>query len=123
VSRRRGDDLFAEILGQHRAVVAVADGVVSALKEMERFRPTVIVSDIAMPGQDGYELIRRLRAHEDPDIASTPAVAVTAHARAADRRRALSAGFLQYISKPVNPAQLVETVAAVLPRVPRGTAS
>ncbi len=108
--------LFAEILEQHGGVVAVADGVTSALQELERFRPAAVVSDIAMPVQDGYELVRRIRAHADQTLASTPAIAVTAQARAEDRRRALSAGFQGYISKPVDPAELIDAVAAVLAR-------
>jgi CheY-like chemotaxis protein len=93
--------------------VEVADSVNSAVHILERFRPAVIVSDMAMPEQDGYELVRRVRAHADASIANTPAIAVTAHARAEDRKRALSAGFQRYVSKPVDPAELVDTVVAV----------
>jgi CheY-like chemotaxis protein len=111
-------DLFAVILGQWGAIVEVADSVHAAVSVLERFRPAVIVSDIAMPGEDGYELVRRVRAHADSRIANTPAVAVTAHARVEDRRRALSTGFQRYVSKPLNPAELVDAVAALvaLPR-------
>lgn len=109
--------LFAEILRQHGFVVAVADAVASALRELEQFQPAVVVSDIAMPDQDGYELLRRIRAHADPVLASIPAVAVTAQARAEDRRRALSAGFQGYVSKPVDPVALLAAVAAVLAHV------
>jgi CheY-like chemotaxis protein len=115
--------LFAEMLGRHGVVVAVADGVPAALRELEQFRPTVIVSDIAMPGQDGCEFVRRLRKHADPALARIPAVAVTAQARAEDRKRALSAGFDDYVSKPVRAAELVAVVADVAVRVSRGAAS
>jgi signal transduction histidine kinase/ActR/RegA family two-component response regulator len=113
-------DLFTEILGRHGAVVAVANSVTSAVSELERFRPAVIVSDVAMPDQDGYELLRCVRAHADPSLANTPAVAVTAQARAEDRTRAISAGFQRYVSKPVDPDELVDAVAAVLARLPKG---
>lgn len=109
--------LFAEIFGQHGCIVSLADSGTSALTELERFRPAAVVSDLAMPGQDGYELIRRIRAHVDRALAATPAVAVTAQARAEDKTRALSLGFQRYISKPVDPSGLVDAVAAIL--VPR----
>ena len=77
-------DLFAEMLGRQGAVVTVAANVDAALEAVERTRPEIVVSDIAMPVQDGYELLRRLRSHANPSIARTPAVAVTAHARGED---------------------------------------
>lgn len=107
-------DLFAEVLRRQGAVVASAGSVDAALEAVERDRPAIIVSDIAMPVRDGYEFMRRLRSHPDPDIARIPAIAVTAHARAEDRRLALSSGFQRYISKPVDPARLIEAVASVL---------
>jgi CheY-like chemotaxis protein len=107
-------DLFAEVLRRQGAVVASADSVDAALEAVERDRPAIIVSDIAMPVRDGYEFIRRLRSHPDTDIARIPAIAVTAHARAEDRRRALSSGFQRYIAKPVDPARLIEAVASAL---------
>lgn len=107
-------DLFAEVLRRQGAVVASAGSVDAALEAVERDRPAIIVSDIAMPVRDGYEFMRRLRSHPDPDIARIPAIAVTAHARAEDRRLALSSGFQRYISKPVDPAKLIEAVASVL---------
>ena len=73
----------------------------------------MIVSDIAMPDEDGYVFLRKLRAHRDPQIAATPAVAVTAHARAEDRQNACAAGFQRYVSKPVMPKDLVHTVGVL----------
>ena len=106
--------LFAEVLRRQGAMVTSADSVDAALEAVERERPAVIVSDIAMPVLDGYEFMRRLRSHPDANIARIPAIAVTAHARAEDRRLALSRGFQRYISKPVDPAKLIEAVASVL---------
>jgi len=83
---------------------------------VEHFQPDVILTDIAMPGQDGYEFLRWLRVHADRSLAKTPAIAVTAHARAEDRQLALSAGFQHYISKPVDAVQLVTVVATVVRR-------
>ena len=66
-----------------------------------------------MPGQDGYELIRAIRAMPSPALATLPAAAVTAHARDDERERALAAGFLMHLSKPVQPAALARAVAAL----------
>ncbi len=107
-------ELFAEILQAFGAVVTTASSVAMAMALLPRIRPQVIVSDIAMPDEDGFELLRRVRAHGDAELAATPAVAVTAHARAEDRRFALAQGFQRYLSKPVYPIELAETVAAAL---------
>jgi PAS domain S-box-containing protein len=106
-------ELFGEVLGRAGAVVETADGAAAALARVDAFRPDIIVSDIAMPDEDGYVFMRRLRAHSDPAIAATPAVAVTAHARAEDRRNSLNAGFQRYIAKPVTPLDLVRTVGSL----------
>ena len=74
----------------------------------------VLVSDIGMPGVDGYELIRRVRAATAARDTPLPAVALTAYSREDDRRRALEAGFTTYLSKPVEPDQLVDLVAGLV---------
>jgi protein-histidine pros-kinase len=107
-------ELFAEILSRAGAVVESADSVATALRAIEHTRPDVIVSDIAMPGEDGYILMRTVRAHADDKIASTPAVAVTAHARAEDRQNAFAAGFQRYVPKPVMPQALIRTVGGLV---------
>jgi CheY-like chemotaxis protein len=76
-------------------------------------RPDVVVSDIGMPGEDGYSLIRRLRALPD-DAGRTPAVALTAFARGEDRTRALMAGFKAHVPKPVDPRELVAVLLSVV---------
>jgi PAS domain S-box-containing protein len=113
-------ELFCEILSRAGAVVETAESTASALRAVDRMRPDVIVSDIAMPDEDGYILIRKLRAHGDPRIAATPAVAVTAHARTEDRQNAIAAGFQRYVSKPVQPKHLVRAVGALLAEGPVG---
>ena len=92
-------ELFFEILTRAGATVETADGTASALALVTHMRPDVIVSDIAMPDEDGYVFLRKLRAHPDPVIAATPAVAVTAHARAEDRQNAFAAGFQRLSSR------------------------
>ena len=71
------------------------------------------MSDLAMPGRDGYMLLRELRSRED-SAARLPAIAVTAHARAEDRERALAAGFQWYVAKPIDPDRLVAAVAQLV---------
>ena len=106
-------ELFAEILSRAGATVESAESAARGIALVERTRPDVVVSDIAMPAEDGYAFVRKLRAHADRTIAATPAVALTAHARAEDRRNALSAGFQRYLAKPVMPEDLVQTVGGL----------
>ncbi len=77
----------------------------------------MLVSDIAMPGEDGYTLMRRLEERGDGAArARLPAVALTAHARVEDRIHALSSGFQSHVSKPVEPRELVAVVASLAGR-------
>ncbi len=83
---------------------------------MTRFKPDVLISDIEMPEQDGYTLVRQLRLLEDDLGQRIPAVALTAHARTEDRMQALAAGFDTHVCKPVEPAELVTVVASLARR-------
>ena len=76
----------------------------------------VLVSDIGMPGQDGYGLIREVRMRPREKGGHVPALALTAFARSDDRRRAISAGFHMHLAKPVEPAELVTVVASLARR-------
>jgi len=76
-------------------------------------RPDVIVSDIGMPGEDGYALIRRIRALAPESGGQTPALALTAYARTEERAKAVTAGFQYHISKPIEPAELIAMIASV----------
>jgi CheY-like chemotaxis protein len=89
---------------------------------LEEFRPEVLLCDIAMPVEDGYSLIRRVRALGDARGGDVPAVALTALARAGDRRRALAAGFQNYLTKPVDLDDLAEAVAELSSRAPAAPA-
>jgi PAS domain S-box-containing protein len=104
-------ELFCEILSAHGAIVETAASVEAALAVAQRFSPHVVVSDLAMPIEDGYVFLRRLRELRDERLTRVPTIALTAHARAEDRDRALAAGFDQYVSKPVFPERLVGAVA------------
>ncbi len=78
-----------------------------------------MISDIGMPGQDGYSLIRRVRALPPDQGGATPAVALTAYARAEDRVRAVLAGFHHHVVKPVEPSELIAVVASLTGRTAR----
>ncbi len=96
-----------------RAVHSVRD----ALEALESFRPDLLLSDIAMPEEDGYSLIRRIRARESAAGDHVPAIALTAFASQADREQALALGFDEHLAKPTSPSDLSKTVAKLL-RVP-----
>jgi signal transduction histidine kinase/CheY-like chemotaxis protein len=85
----------------------------AALTELKQWRPDVLVSDIEMPGEDGYSLIRKVRALAPSEGGDTPAVALTAYGRVQDRLRALDAGFTVHLTKPVDPSELASVVASV----------
>jgi signal transduction histidine kinase len=92
------------------ADMRVASSARAALEQIPVWRPDVIVSDIAMPEEDGYDFIRRVRALPEAEGGRTPAVALTALARPRDRVRALAAGFQTHLPKPIDPSELVLAV-------------
>jgi CheY-like chemotaxis protein len=103
-------ELLSEILTQHGAVVRTSGGGAEAIQIAREFEPHLLLSDIAMPGEDGHRLMRRIRALQEP-LARIPAIAVTAHARAEDREQAFASGFQDYVAKPVDMTRLVRRVA------------
>ena len=109
--------LLTTILEQCNAEVTAVGLVDEALDRLEQLKPDVLVSDIEMPGQDGYCLIRKVRAKEGGQNGRIPAAALTAHAGIADRMRALSAGFDIHVPKPVEPAELVAVIASLTSRI------
>jgi PAS domain S-box-containing protein len=110
--------LIRRVLAECEAEVALASSAAEALELVERFEPDVIVSDVGMPDQDGYEFIRQVRAKRD--FKSLPAAALTAFARAEDCRQAMLAGFQTHVAKPVDPAELVAVVASLAGRTGTG---
>jgi signal transduction histidine kinase len=102
-------ELLVVVLEQQGATVDAAASCSEALALLERSSPDVLVSDIGLPGADGYELIRTLRAREGAGT-RLPAIALTAYARREDRRLALEAGFQAHVAKPVDPVELVNAV-------------
>jgi PAS domain S-box-containing protein len=109
-------ELIRVVLTERDAEVVVAGSAVEALAEMERQRFDVLVSDIGMPGMDGYALIEKVRQLPDERGGRIPAVALTAYAGVEDRMRALSAGYQIHIPKPVEPAELTTVVANLAER-------
>jgi PAS domain S-box-containing protein len=107
-------ELFSTILERQGATVTAAASAREAFDLMRRVQPDIIVSDIAMPESDGNAFIARVRALPGGLGGGTPAVAVTAHARASDRARALAAGFQRYVPKPVDPTTLINEIAATV---------
>ncbi|HEX6273586.1 MAG TPA: response regulator, partial [Polyangiaceae bacterium] len=93
--------------------VTTAGSVPEALNEIESAVPDLLVSDIGMPGEDGYDLIRKVRALPRARGGDLPAAALTAYARAEDRQRLLNAGYSIHLAKPVEPAELVAVVATL----------
>jgi len=109
-------DLFKAVLeGSGARVTAVGSGA-EAYSSFTTSPPDVVVSDIEMPEENGYDLIRRLRGLPEERGGRIPAAALTAYARAEDRIRALRAGFQHHVTKPVQPAELVAVVASLVRR-------
>ena len=111
-------ELMHQVLSEAGAQVRLASSAQEALQAYSARRPDVLVSDVGMPGEDGYSLIGRIRK-QDPGSHQVPAIALTAFARAEDRRRALLSGFQLHIAKPIEPAELVAAVASFAGRTGR----
>ncbi|MEH2386045.1 MAG: ATP-binding protein [Nostoc sp.] len=103
--------LLATILREYGTQVIAAASACEALLALQQFHPHVLVSDISMPQEDGYTLIRKVRALPTEQGGRIPAVALTAYARTEDRTQALLAGFQLHVPKPVNPGELAAVIA------------
>ncbi|MHC5757404.1 hybrid sensor histidine kinase/response regulator [Nostoc sp.] len=99
---------------EYGAFATAVASVDEALAVLEQAKPDILISDIGMSGQDGYTLIRKLRSLEPEKGGRIPAIALTAYTREEDRLKALSAGFQQHLSKPIDPNKLIAAVANVL---------
>jgi hypothetical protein len=110
-------ELLTTLLQRCGARVTAVGSASEALMTIALTQPDVLVSDIAMPGEDGYALIRKIRLRDADQGRWLPAVALTAYARDEDRARALAAGYQRHLTKPVDPAALARTVAVLSGRV------
>lgn len=106
-------ELLDAALTRYGADVRTAASAEEGIQLFPFWRPDVLVADIGMPVEDGYQLIRRVRALEGPQGGTIPAVAVTAYAQNDDRARALSAGYDEHLAKPVDLKRLASVVSAL----------
>ena len=113
--------LISDVLHAAGARVSTARSAEDALGRLNAEVPDVIVADLGMANMDGLQFISRVRRHQNPRVREIPAAALTAYARAEDRMKALRAGFQIHLAKPIDPAELVTTIAALAKRfVTRG---
>jgi CheY-like chemotaxis protein len=108
--------LVSELLEAAGARVTTARTASDALKSLEAEVPDVVVAELGMPHVDGFQFIDRVRRHHNARIREVPAAALTAYARSEDRIKALRAGFQIHLAKPIDPAELVTTIAALAKR-------
>jgi len=109
-------DLYAEFLTRIGLRVAMARDGEEALGKAREIGPALVVLDLGLPGMDGYELVRRLKA--DPVTSSVPVIVVSGHAQPETKKRALEAGVVEYCVKPCPPTDLVEMIQRHLGRRP-----
>jgi PAS domain S-box-containing protein len=109
-------ELLKRVLEECGANVLTASSADEALELVQTYKPNVVVSDIGMPGKDGYDFIRTLRALPSDMGGNIPAAAVTAFARFEDRIRALRCGYQTHVAKPIEPAELIAVVASLAGR-------
>jgi PAS domain S-box-containing protein len=107
------NEVMSTLLASRGAEVRVATSASDALDTMRVWRPDLVVSDIGMPGEDGYALLAAMRANER-ELGRIPAIALTAYATRNDRIRILGAGFQLHVTKPIDPVELIASVANVL---------
>jgi PAS domain S-box-containing protein len=107
-------ELVASVLGAAGAEVMTAASAPEALDRLAGGTPDLLLADLGLPGEDGYTLLKRIRGMKASDARALPAIALTAYARASDRERALTAGFLHYLVKPVDPDELVKVIVSVV---------
>jgi PAS domain S-box-containing protein len=109
-------ELLVLALQRYGARTAAAGSVQEALGLLDEFRPDLLLSDLGMPEQDGYDMIRLLRARSPERCGNIPAVALTAYAKTADRVRALTSGFQAHVPKPVEPDELAAVLSNLMER-------
>jgi CheY-like chemotaxis protein len=106
-------ELVIAILEDAGAVVGSAASAAAGFDAVRTFHPELLVSDIGMPDEDGYSLIRRVRALSVAEGGSIPSIALTAYTRAEDRAKALGAGFSLHMAKPIRPTDLINAIKAL----------
>jgi CheY-like chemotaxis protein len=107
-------ELLSAILNENGADVMVADSVHSALAVCRRTPPHLVISDIRLGDSDGFALIKAIREYNREYRGFTPAIALTGFAAPGDQERAMASGFNAYLRKPLEPADLIDTVTSLL---------
>ena len=107
-------ELIDWVLRRAGAEVVTAESAAEALDALDKERFHLLISDIAMPDEDGYSLLKKVRALPPERGGRIPAVALTAHSMVQDRLQSLRAGFQSHVPKPVVPEELVEVVASII---------
>jgi len=120
---RDGLILVREILESVGARVTAMQSSSEVIDQIQRVRPNILVADLGMPVMDGFELIKRIRRLPDRTVGEIPAAALTAYARSEDRVKALESGFQIHLAKPVDPAELVASIAALVKRLAGGNST
>jgi CheY-like chemotaxis protein len=110
-------ELLSTMLERCGANVKAAASVREALEYLETWKPDVLIADIGMPVEDGYDLIKKVRARAKEKGGQIPALALTAYARTQDRVRALSSGYQVHLAKPVDREELAAVIARLAERV------
>jgi CheY-like chemotaxis protein len=105
------------LIGRAGAEVRISSSAAEALSVLDHWLPDVLVSDISMPDEDGYQLMRQLRARKPGAGGQIPAVALTGYARSEDRLLALSAGYRMHVPKPIEPQELITVIASLAGRL------
>ena len=116
-------ELVATVLAFSDVAVVMASSAAEALERFEDQAPDVLVSDIGMPGTDGYALLEEIRKRPAERGGRTPAIALTAFARLEDRTRALLAGYNMHVAKPIEPSELLVVVSALSGRLSQAARS
>jgi CheY-like chemotaxis protein len=111
-----GRDVIAQILSTRGAETAAASSADEAIRVLRSFKPDVLLSDIRMPGKDGYQLLQEIHSLEADEGRNVPAIALTGFARAEDRKLALLTGYRFHLAKPFDPAELIVAVAMLAGR-------
>jgi CheY-like chemotaxis protein len=110
-------EALEHLLESHGAEVHSAASAQEAMAALEVAKPDIIVSDIAMPFEDGHSLLRRIRSKKEDVASKVPAIALTAFAEPKDRAEAFASGFQEYLAKPVDETMLVSTITRLVPKV------
>ncbi|HKS29613.1 MAG TPA: PAS domain S-box protein [Pyrinomonadaceae bacterium] len=106
--------LLATILRQCEAVVETASSAQQAIEAARASHPDLLISDIGMPDEDGYDLLERVRKDPDPEVKEVPAVALTGYASEEDRARSFAAGFQIHLTKPIDPQALIAAISQLV---------